>query len=309
MKKILSNLSFTLALVFVSTLAFAQDVLVDVNKSYPGIKTIEVQGGWLDVSYQGGSSGDVQVEAYLQSEDENQDIIFVTLGDVLKISYERSNRNMSWNTNRSKGWIKISGPENMDMEIKNSSGNLMVDRVTNDETTLKVTSGKISASKIGGDLNIGATSGNLIVDGVKGSIDAGLTSGNADIKNVSGDLDYQSTSGSLTAENVDGELSVNLTSGNARLYHIGQLGRLRFTSGNIRAEDAGLGPNTSFSGTSGNFRVQTNSDLKAYNFELKASSGNLKVGGISTGKTLEIDNGASDTIKGNISSGGITIDN
>lgn len=309
MKKTWTNLFLSLTFVLVSTLAFAQsNVLVDVNRAYPGIKTIEIQGGWLDVSYQGGTSSEVQVEAYLASEDDDQDIVFVTLGDVLKISYERSSRNNSWNS-RSKGWIKITGPESIDLNIKNSSGNLIVDRVSNDETNLKVSSGKISASRIQGDLMINATSGNLKVDGVNGNVKAGMTSGNADMFNISGDLAYKSTSGSLEAENVEGELSVSLTSGNAKLHNIGQLGLLKFTSGNIRAEGAGLGPNTEFSGTSGNFRVQTNSDLKAYNYALKASSGNLKVGGISTGKTLEIDNGASNTIKGSISSGGITIDN
>ncbi|HAZ24707.1 MAG TPA: hypothetical protein DCY95_08790, partial [Algoriphagus sp.] len=94
--KSLTRLYLLFALLLVQSYAFAQKVLVDTQKSYPGIRSIEVEGGWLDVSYDGGSSSSVDVEAYLESENENQDIVFVTIGDVLKISYKRSSQMNSW---------------------------------------------------------------------------------------------------------------------------------------------------------------------------------------------------------------------
>lgn len=309
MKKYFKLSSLALAMMLISVVSFAQNVLVDANKNYPNIKAIEVSGGWLDVSYMGGSDSDVNVEAYLESTDDNQDIIFVTIGDVLKISYEQSSRNSSWGNNRNKGYIKITGPMNIDLDMKNSSGTLTVDKVVGDKTDLRVSSGKITATNISGDLVIKASSGSLYIDKVSGDIDAGVTSGNAEISNVGGSVTYQSTSGSLTADRVKGELSVALTSGNAKLSNIGSLGSMKFTSGNIRATNAGLSGNTNLNGTSGNFKIQTPSNLKDYNFSLKASSGNLRVGGINTGKNLEIDNDASAWVKGSISSGNITIEN
>ncbi len=83
--KSLTRLYLLFVLLLVQNYAFAQKVLLDTQKSYPGVRSIEVEGGWLDVSYEGGSSSSVDVEAYLQSEDEDQDIVFVTIGDVLKI--------------------------------------------------------------------------------------------------------------------------------------------------------------------------------------------------------------------------------
>ncbi|WP_373397254.1 DUF4097 family beta strand repeat-containing protein [Algoriphagus halophilus] len=297
-----------IAFLLFATVGFAQKVLVDANKSYSNISKIEVSGGWLDVSYDGGSGADVKVEAYLESNDEDQDIIFVTVGDVLKISYERSN-NSSWGNNRNKGFIKINGPMAMALDIKNSSGTISVDGVTNDETILRVSSGKVSASNINGDLRVKASSGSLYIDEIDGDVEASVTSGNADITHVTGNVDYGSTSGSLEADTIGGELSASLTSGNAKLSNIGYLGELKFTSGNIRATNAGLNGNTRFNGTSGSFRIQTPSDLKSLNFSLRASSGNLKVGGINTGRNLEIDNGSSDWVKGSISSGNIIIEN
>ena len=308
MKNLIKIFALSSCLLFVASFSYAQNVLVDANKSYSNIKSIEVNGGWLDVTYEGGSGTEVKVEAYLESNETNQDIVFVTLGDVLKISYERSNNNYSWN-NKNKGFIKITGPKEMALQLRNNSGSMMVNNVSNDKTLLKVTSGKISASTIAGNLDIQATSGSLKIDGVEGDVIAGLTSGNADIYNVNGDVQYKSTSGSLDAENIKGEVNVALTSGNAKLNNIGSLGLLKFTSGNIKAENAGLGDHTSFEGTSGNFKVQTSSDLKAFNFSLKASSGNVKVGNISTGKSLEIDNRSGTWVKGSVSSGNITIEN
>ncbi|MEB2781282.1 DUF4097 family beta strand repeat-containing protein [Algoriphagus sp. C2-6-M1] len=309
MKKIIKLSSLAVAMMLITVVSFAQKVLVDANKNYSNIKAIEVSGGWLDVSFTGGTNSDVHVEAYLESNEENQDIIFVTVGDVLKISYEQSSRTSSWGNNRNKGFIKITGPMNIDLDMKNSSGTLTVDKVVGDQTNLRVSSGKITATNISGDLAIKASSGALFIDKVSGNIDAGITSGNADINNVGGNLNYQSTSGSLTADRVKGQLSVALTSGNAKLSNIGSLGSMKFTSGNIRATNAGLSGNTNFNGTSGNFKIQTPSNLKNYNFSLKASSGNLRVGGINTGKNLEIDNDAAAWVKGSISSGNITIEN
>lgn len=309
MNKFFKLSTLALAMMLIASISFAQKVLVDTNKNYSNITAIEVSGGWLDVSFMGGSGAEVKVEAYLESTNENQDIIFVTVGDVLKISHEQSSSNSSWGNNRNKGYIKITGPMNIDLDMKNSSGTLTVDKVVGDETNLRVSSGKITATNISGDLTIKASSGSLYVDKVSGDIDAGVTSGNADISNVGGSLAYQSTSGSLTADRIKGELSVALTSGNAKLSNIGSLGSMKFTSGNIRATNAGLSGKTNLNGTSGNFKIQTPSDLKAYNFSLKASSGNLRVGGINTGKNLEIDNNASAWVKGSISSGNISIEN
>lgn len=308
MKTYLKPFAFALAMILITTASIAQDVLVDVTKTYANISTIEVEGGWLDVRYEGTSSSEVSVEAFLKSKESNQDIIFVTIGDVLKISYEKKNNNYSWNS-KNEGHIFITGPNEMAINFKNSSGTIAVQKVRGEETRIQVTSGKASASDIQGDLYIKATSGNLEIDGVSGDVVAGITSGNTNLDDVKGNVNYKSTSGSLTAENVGGELNVQFTSGNARLSNIGTLGNMKFTSGNIRAENAGLGENTSFNGTSGSFRIQTPSDLDAFNFSLKASSGSLKVGGSSGDKKLEIDNGSSEWVKGSISSGRISIEN
>lgn len=300
--------TLALALMVLSMAAFAQNVIVDTNKSYPGIKKIEVESGWLNVSYKGGTGTDVNVEAYLESNDVDQDIVFVTVGDVLKITHAKKQNNYNWNS-KNKGHIHITGPETIALELRGSSGKIAVENVKNENTVLKVSSGSLSATNLEGNLSVRASSGNLEITNIAGNVDAGVTSGNASFNSIKGDVDYESTSGSLDANDITGEINVTLTSGNAKMNNIGKLGSLRFTSGNVRANNAGLGENTEFNGTSGNFNIQTSSNLKEFNFSLKASSGNLKVGNTNTGKSLEMENGSGPWVRGSISSGNITIVN
>jgi hypothetical protein len=304
-----SRLGILALLLFASTTwVAAQNVLVNTTKKYNNIKQIEVESGWLDVSYQGGEGSEVSVEAYLESNIADQDIVFVTLGDVLKVSYKRSGEKYNWNS-KNKGYLKITGPKSMQLSVKGSSGEINLTNIASETTVLQLTSGTVAAAQIEGNLKLTSTSGTLRASGVKGNVDARLTSGNAYLENVSGGINYESTSGSLDAKNIDGELNVRLTSGNAKIENAKQLGQLFFTSGNVRAVNSGLGPNTQFSGTSGNFTVQTASDLKSFNYSLKAASGNIRVGNSANGRTLELNNNASTWIKGNITSGNITIEN
>lgn len=302
-------LTISLILGLFTRCTHAQEVLVDVTKSYSGINSIEIEGGWLDVSYEGGSSESIQVEAYLASSDSNQDIVFVNLGDVLKIKHERPKRSINWGNNRNEGWIKIKGPKNIRLDIDNSSGLTQVNNVTSDHTQIAVSSGKIEANNIQGDLTISGSSGKLFASSIQGDVTSSITSGSASLSDITGDLTHTCTSGSLDASQVDGEVNVKITSGNVKLERINQLGKLKFTSGSIRGTEVGLGPNTSFSGTSGSFKIQTFSNLKDFNYSLEVSSGSVRVGEARDSDHLEIDNGSSMLISGEVSSGTISIEN
>lgn len=297
-----------LVLLASATWVAAQNVLVNTTKKYSNIKQIEVESGWLDVSYQGGEGAEVSVEAYLASNITDQDIVFVTLGDVLKVSYKRSGEKYNWN-GKNKGYIKITGPKFMQVSVRGSSGEINLTNLASETTVLQLTSGTVAAAQIKGNLKLTSTSGTLKATGIEGNVEARLTSGNAYLENISGSVNYESTSGSLDAKNIDGVLSARLTSGNAKIENAKQLGSLAFTSGNVRAVNSGLGDRTQFTGTSGNFTIQTSSDLKAYNYSLKAASGNLQVGNSSSTKSLELNNNASNWIKGTITSGNISIVN
>jgi DUF4097 and DUF4098 domain-containing protein YvlB len=267
-----------------------------------------VESGWLDVSYVGGSSAEVAVEAYLTSNVTDQDIVFVTVGDVLKISYKHGTGKYNWNS-KNKGYIKITGPIALALQVRGTSGEISIQNLESKLTTLQLTSGNVAATQIKGDLTLTATSGNLLANTINGNVIARLTSGNTTVDGIQGTVNYGSTSGNFTAKNIGSQLDVQLTSGNAKLENVKELGTMKITSGNMTALNSGLGAKTQFNGTSGNFTLQTPSNLSSFNYALKATSGDLRVGNTSTEKSLDINNNAATTVRGNVTSGNITITN
>jgi len=194
----------------------AQNVLVNTTKKYPNIKQIEIESGWLEVSYQGGEGTEISVEAYLASNVTGQDIVFVTLGDVLKVSYKKSSERYNWNS-KNKGYLKITGPKSMQISVRGSSGKISLTNLVSNNTSLQLTSGTVTASQIKGNLKLNSTSGTLRASKIDGNVEARLTSGNAYLDQISGKVNYESTSGSLDAKDIEGELNVRLTSGNAQI--------------------------------------------------------------------------------------------
>lgn len=300
-------LAVALLLFTVPVLAQMQTI-VDVKRSFSGIDKIEVSGGALEIEYIGTtSSSDVSVNAFLESNNPNQDIIFVTVGNVLKITHKVTTSN--WNNTRTKGHIKIAGPEGITLDMKGGSGSVKAENVKSSETNLTVGSGNIHATNIQGDVNVSAGSGSLTLKSIQGNVKGQVGSGSATFQDLRGNLSYSCSSGGVNASQIAGMVDIRLTSGNAKLENIGELGELKVTSGNINANNAGLGSNTSISGTSGNFKIQTNSNLREYNYRLSATSGNITVGNSKGGRNLTIDNGAAKDIRGSITSGNITIVN
>lgn len=295
-----------MALVGLPLMSFAQN---EINKQYEGIESLDIQGGPLEVSYTGNpDQKDIAITAFLGEEQEREkDLVFVTMGSVLKVAYSPGKK--FDNYNGPKRYVRITGPENVVLEIKNSSGQIVVDKVSGENTQLSVSSGQIKASNINGDLTLKGSSGNILAKKVSGSVSCSITSGGCTLDNIAGNLDFSSTSGKLNASHIAGKVNARLTSGSISLDDVGELGEIAISSGNVKATGAGLGNSTHFKGSSGSFSINTPSDLTAFNYDLQASSGSVSVGKSSGGRKLVIENGASGTVKGSISSGRIKIEN
>ncbi|SHN02440.1 Putative adhesin [Cyclobacterium lianum] len=293
----------SLAILFVISMfsAQAQDL---IEKTFSGIEKLEIKSSGIAIDYTGQEGlNEIHLEAKLgPNENTDKSLLMVTVGNTLKIAYDPPRENWT-----SKKHIHLKGPANMLLDIKSGSGSLAVSGIRSDETHLEVSSGQINASNLHGAVWINGSSGNLNLRNIKGDVSCRLTSGNASLSNIEGNLNFKATSGQLKAENISGLLNAGLTSGNIRLDRVGELGNLEITSGNIKANHAGLGESTQFSGSSGNIQISTASDFNAFNFDLRAGSGNIRIDRQSKAKSLVIQNGDYPTIRGKISSGNIVI--
>jgi lia operon protein LiaG len=298
-------LSPTFLLLLLTHLSFGQEV---IEKTFSGIDILEMEIGGVDVIYTGvPGAQEIKLAAMFgKNEDARRTFFMVTVGNTLKVSYKNPDKQP---TIQEKRFIHLEGPEKLKISIRNTSGLVGVSKVIAEETLLTVSSGKISADKVNGNLTLKANSGKIEAREITGNVTCSITSGMAEISQVSGNAEINANSGSLKITGIQGLVNAKLSSGNMRLENVGELGRIIVSSGNVKANNCGLGSTTALEGTSGNIDIQTVSQLDQFNYNLKAGSGSLRVGTVLNAKSLLIENGAQHTIKGTISSGSLQIRN
>lgn len=299
-----------LAFLALATEGSAQQIISDIEETFTGIEEVVVHGASLEVSYEGSDRQELFLSAYLESSrKEGHEITYKIEGKRLRVEVMRESAS-GWGNAKTKGFISLVGPEDMKLEITNSSGKMFISNVSSEKIDLKASSGKIEARNLSSDqIRLTASSGNMDIENIDGNVECKASSGGGRVCRVSGDVSVVASSGSYEISEVEGKVDGSLSSGNISLDRIGELGNLTVSSGRIKATTAGLGEHTRFSGTSGSFTIQTDDQLGDFNFDLSASSGSLEVGNTKTGKKLNIDNGSSITVSGAISSGKISIQN
>lgn len=314
MLKSLQKFGWILVSGFLLASCFAPEKTVtkDYEETFNDVKEIELDGRFLEVTYEG-RSGDEEVylNAYLEApESSSMEVRYRKSGSKLKIEVTGES-DFGWNFgNQTKGYISLTGPEDIKLNLTNGSGSIEVLNVVHEDINLKVNSGSIKATSIEvGDIQLNASSGSIKGEGLTGNVKAQVNSGNISLTDVEGDVEAKSSSGSLKLEDIQGVVTAKANSGSMKFKGVKELGELIVTSGSIRAEDSGLGNNSNFSANSGSINIQTNSNLEDFNFDLSANSGSVKVGDNSSGKKLNIDNGSSNTVRGKVSSGSIRIGN
>lgn len=285
----------------------------DYEEIFSDIKEIEVEGRFLEVSYEGREGEtEVSMNAFLEAPESNGlDIKFRKSGSKLKIEVVGDATIIGWNFGNSiNGFISLTGPENIKLNISNTSGTIDVMYVQQDRINLKVNSGSIKLSDVEVDnIYLEASSGSIKGEGLYGNILAKVNSGQISLSDLVGNVDAKGSSGRLLFENVEGKVDAKVHSGSIKLESVKELGDLSVSSGNIKANNSGLGTDTQLHASSGSIQIQTSSNLEDFNFDLNASSGSVKVGNKDSGKKVKIDNDAVHTINGRVSSGSIRINN
>lgn len=286
-------------------------VTTDYEETFSGIEEIVLEGKFLEVSYEGReNSTEVHLNGYVEApESSGLEIRYRKSGSKLIVEVVGDTEIVGWNFGRRfDGFISLTGPENIKLDFQNGSGSIEVLNVVHESIDLKVNSGSIKAVGIeSNSINLKASSGNIKGEALTGNVLVEVNSGSVDLVEVEGQVTANASSGSLKFENVEGMVNAKVNSGNIRLLEVKELGRLEASSGSIKAEKSGLGPNSNFKANSGSVSIQTTSDLKAFNYNLSATSGSVRVGDQDSGKKLDIDNGAGATVEGRVSSGSIKI--
>jgi len=286
------------------------ETAVDIERSFSGIEEVEVNGGFLEVNYEGReSNSEVFLNAYLESNKRNDyDIVYRVDGNKLKVELKRlqsSNGN-----NRNSGFISLTGPENIRLTVNNSSGRMYISGLNHKEASFKCSSGKIDLKNLMVDnIKISASSGSIEGHLLGGNVNCSISSGSVNLEKVDGNVTVKGSSGNFNIKEVQGKVNSSMSSGNITLEDIHELGNASVSSGRIKGTGVGLGRDTELKSSSGSISIQTNDNLDDYNFDLTGSSGSLTVGNQKGKKRMNIDNRSDATVTGRVSSGRISITN
>ncbi|UZD23812.1 DUF4097 domain-containing protein [Algoriphagus halophytocola] len=301
-------LTLVLGMGLLSSCDLNMELVQSIDQEFEGINSIEIESGFLDVNYQGqeGASA-VDLTAALESSRPGRFTIeYRVEEDKLVIFLERHGSG----TGNHRGYVNLTGPMGMNMDIEVGSGNIRVQEVESPEFNFEGGSGNLTLAGIHADeILLKISSGKIEADDLTGNVALEISSGNARVTDLDGNINAVGSSGNFTFDRVTGVVNSALNSGNGKLDRVQEIGKLKISSGNYTVSDSYLGPNTILEGNSGNFRIQTDSDLADFNFDLRSSSGNLKVGESRASKVLKIDNGSPYTVSGVVSSGNIEIRN
>ncbi len=284
------------------------ELVQSIDQEFSGISSLDIESAFLDVTYTGDpNKQEVHLVGSLESSrNGNYSIEYRVDDDKLIIEVERR----GIGTGKNRGYLNLTGPELMNLDLEAGSGNVVINKVSSGAFEFDGGSGNVELNNISAPLiELELSSGKIQASNLVGNVDLEISSGNATISKLEGNINAVGSSGKFMFSEINGKVNSSLNSGNGELNKVQEIGKLKISSGNYTVKDSSLGATTRFEGSSGNFDVQTSSNLQDFNFDLKSSSGNIVVGESSSSGSLKINNGSPYTVSGVVSSGNIRIRN
>ena len=212
----------------------------------------------------------------------------------------------------SSGNITVSGPLRSRAELKSSFGNITGDNIaagldvstSSGNITISNTGGEVNSQSsfgnqkfddISGNITLRSSSGGVVISNVKGNADITTSFGHQNLSGINGNIKLNSSSGDISVkkltgnaiiksafgqqvlEFIEGDITSTSNSGDIRVAdHKGQLS-LKTSFGNIRGKNITLLNSSEFKATSGSITMNFTNKLEDLSFDLVSATGNLSI--------------------------------
>ncbi|RED97958.1 DUF4097 family beta strand repeat-containing protein [Marinoscillum furvescens] len=277
--------------------ATAQQTLAEIHFESENISSVIVQGVFCDVTVEPGRT--TKIDGLIAGDGSPGDYEFVKSMDggqlLIKVESRRTKNKWSWGSSRDSK-IAVTLPEGVTLQIKNTSGDVQVERYTANTLDVQVTSGDVSLETINANLSLNATSGDLSVEGLTGDVTSKTTSGDQEFTSIKGNISVVATSGDLELAAVVGNITGQATSGDIEIEDAEGAIVLQTTSGDISGEEVLITGDSRFKATSGDVEFELLNDFSDLSFDLKTSSGSLRAGAVKESKRLILEGGKFDVL-------------
>jgi len=290
----MKNFTLLLFIYFISLYAvFAQKHELKGQFSYEGITAIEIDSRFFDLNIEGTNTNRVDVETEIKGKNQhyNYEIKHEKNGSNLKVwitssanqnyeGYEETNWKdlKSFRFNYLKAVMNFKVPENINIKVKNSSGRVMANNLHGDSLRFISSSGTMRLSNLTGNIYFKLSSGRLYAENIQGDIKAVSSSGTQHWDKIEGKLRTKVSSGRILMDKVKGEIYAKSSSGTIHADDVEGIVALNTSSGRIIGENILLTKDAYFKSSSGAIKLDLMNQLDNLKFNTKASSGNIRVG-------------------------------
>lgn len=252
-----------------------QRTLAELEFEAENINRVRIKGRFCDVEIKKGSR--VYCNGIIRGTGDPDDYEFKSdiTGDELVIEVIKLDK--SWNRIQD-AYLELTLTDNVDVFVKNSSGDVEVFGLTSESFNIETTSGDIEIEQMSGRLLLESTSGDIELSGTQGEIKMKSTSGDQQVVESNGDISARCTSGDVKINRFSGMIQVQTTSGNIEASRGTGILSFKASSGDIDCYGLDLRGDTQFETTSGDIDIELLNQLNTLSFDLKSTSGDLRVG-------------------------------
>jgi len=303
-----------------------EEVPVQVDFIFQGIRKVEVEGGICQVQITGSDRIGVHLKGAIEMNDKKKkrkknkyELKHKVEGEVLKVWVEnkKSSRSIHIKTKELTAYINLEVPKKMDITVSNSTGDISVKHLTGNICDLNCNIGNIEATDIKCNLSAKASSGDIELRKIKGDVWVKTSLGNQTFEEIGGNLKTTNSSGDITVQGLTGTAQITSSLGNTFLKECKEDVYVKSSSGNIKADLIGgkmcdlntsLGNITVSNTTSQLIAITSSGDIDLYRIKgdvkLKTSLGNLKIQSVKGNVNAKTSSGKIylNQIKGNITS-------
>ena len=274
--------AFGLTLLLASTMLFAIGSPEDEGGfSYEGVRELIVEGETFGVEVQGTRSRMTVLEIIDMPDDWR--VLHTLSGNQLRVWVDRD----SFLFGRPhRGILRFHVPGDIQLTVKNTTGNVSVRTLQSDTINLGTSTGAIDVEDVTAEMRATATVGRVTISNSAGNADVRTTTGRIELNGTTGDMRVRSSTGSQLYRDVIGDLNARSSTGSIEL--IGIKGRLvlETSTGTQTGRGVVLTDHSSFTSSTGRIEMDLMRSLEGFEFDLRSTTGSLEVGGERSQKQL-----------------------
>jgi hypothetical protein len=247
--------------------------------SLTGVRSLTVEGAYFAVEIRGGAGAGVEARFEIPERLRKRGVrvLHEQTGTGLRVWVERPDWGINLTGLKTPRLI-FEVPVGTEVRVANSSGPVYLAGLETDRVVIELSSGRCEVEDVNAALEVTSTSGSLAVRNCDGDKTLKASSGKISVRDAGGDIQAVTSSGSQTYAGITGSIAAEASSGAIAVTdQVGTLD-LRASSGSLSGQAITLTGASTFTTSSGAIAFDFSNDLQELSFDLRSSSGMIRVG-------------------------------